>query len=190
MLTVHRTLYLFLPLLFSVAVSAVVHRFDLLPCLARPIDGGASWRARRIFGDGKTWRGLAVAVAGSIVAVALQKHALAAAASDIAVIDYAHANPVALGLAFGTGAIVGELPNSFVKRRLGIARGGTGTSRVQRVAFWVWDQVDSISVTWLFLLPWLRPTAPLVLVSIAATLVLHPLIAFVGWVAGARESPR
>jgi hypothetical protein len=190
MLILTRALYLFAPLLFSAVVSAVVHRYELFSTLARPIDGGAYFCGARVFGDGKTWRGLAIAVFGSIAMVLLQKHVLAGVAQSIALVDYADANPVAVGLAFGIGAVAGELPNSFVKRRLGIARGETAKRPSRRVVFWIWDQIDTVTLTWLFLLPWVSPTASLVFVTAGAALILHPLIAFVGWLLGARKSAR
>ncbi|MFB6219607.1 MAG: CDP-archaeol synthase, partial [Halobacteriaceae archaeon] len=32
----------------------------------RPIDGGRTWRGRRLLGDGKTWRGTAGGVAAGV----------------------------------------------------------------------------------------------------------------------------
>lgn len=185
-----QALYLFAPLLVSVALSAVVLRFELFSRLARPIDAGASLGGRRLLGDGKTWRGAAVAVIGSIATVLLQKHLIADRAGALAIVDYAGANPFLLGAAIGGGAILGELPNSFVKRRLGIGRGETASGRVLGVVFWIWDQIDLLTVAWPLVAFWVRPTALLVVTSFAATLVIHPLVALVGYVIGARRSAR
>jgi len=118
-------LYLFLPLLAAAALAGVAQHYDLLTTLKRPIDGGASFRGRRFFGDNKTWRGAACALAGCMATVALQKYLIGDLASTLAVIDYARANPFALGTAMGGGAMLGELPNSFAKRRLDIAPGNS-----------------------------------------------------------------
>lgn len=185
-----QALYLFAPLLFSAALSAVVHRYDLWPRLARPIDGGAELWGQRVFGDGKTWRGVVIAVVGSITTVLAQKYVIGDRAGALAVVDYAHASAISLGAALGAGAMLGELPNSFVKRRLGIRRGGTATHRGLRALFWVWDQIDLLSTCWPLLMIWVEPTAGLVATSFFLALALHPLIALVGYALGARRTPR
>lgn len=185
-----QALYLFCPLLVSVALAAVVHRVDLFRSWKVPIDGGRTLHGKRIFGESKTWRGVAVAVFGCVLTVAVQKHLLREVAGGLAVVDYARVNAVVFGLVMGAAAMAGELPNSFVKRRLGIAAGGTAGGRVQRGLFWVWDQVDLLTLTWPALLPWLLPTPGLVVASFAIALVLHPAVAWLGYVLGARKTAR
>ena len=55
-----QAVYLFAPLLASAALAGLVLRNDWLKALHRPIDGGRSWRGRRVLGAGKTWRGAAI----------------------------------------------------------------------------------------------------------------------------------
>ena len=59
--------WVFLPLLGAFVAHAPVLRFGLLSGLARPIDGGATVRGRRVFGDNKTWRGAIVMTSGVVV---------------------------------------------------------------------------------------------------------------------------
>lgn len=184
-----QVLYLFAPLLVSSALSGVVLRYDLVRWLKRPIDGGVTFRGRRLFGDSKTWRGVAVAIVGSIATVLVQKHVLGARAAALWLLDYAHVSPVSLGAAIGGGAMLGELPNSFVKRRLGIAPGST-TKGVLSVLFYVWDQIDLLLGSWPLLFAWVRPSALVLAASFALTLALHPLVSLVGYVIGARRSAR
>ncbi|HSO39401.1 MAG TPA: CDP-archaeol synthase [Labilithrix sp.] len=188
--TFAQALYLFSPLLVSAAMSAFVHRYNLFAALRKPIDGGRTLRGKRLFGESKTWRGVAIAVAGSIVTVALQKHLLVATAESLAVLDYTRVSPVLLGTAMGAAAMAGELPNSFLKRRLGIAPGTTADRPARQAAFWVWDQVDLLTLTWPALLPWVHPTLGLVAASFALALTLHPLVALVGFLVGARKTAR
>ncbi|HLF23267.1 MAG TPA: CDP-2,3-bis-(O-geranylgeranyl)-sn-glycerol synthase [Burkholderiales bacterium] len=87
-----------------------------------PVDLGRSWRGTRVFGDGKTWRGLLVGVAAGMgVAAALHF----AAPSTGGVLSDFGAGPAFLfvGLALGGGALFGDLVKSFFKRRSGRARG-------------------------------------------------------------------
>lgn len=185
-----QVLYLFAPLLVSAVLSAFVHRYDLLRVLAKPIDAGAMFRGQRVLGDGKTWRGVFVAVVGSVATVLLQKHVVGARAGALAIVDYANASAVLLGLAIGGGAMLGELPNSFVKRRLGIGRGETTSRPGLRVVFWTWDQVDLLTTAWPLLTFWIRPTALLVVTSAVLTLAIHPLVALIGYLVGARRTVR
>lgn len=186
--TAPQALYLFAPLLVSAALSALVLRFDLFRVLKRPIDGGRSWRGTRLFGDNKTWRGVFVAVVGSIATVFVQSW-IGASAGAAAVLRYDRLSPVVLGLAMGGGAMLGELPNSFVKRRLGVAP-GAAAGGAWRAVFYVWDQVDLLTTTWPLLLFWLRPRPALVLASFIVALGLHPLVTLIGFALGARRTAR
>lgn len=185
-----QALYLFMPLLVSVALSAGVHKYDLFRWLKLPIDGGISLGGKRLFGDSKTWRGVAIALVGCVCGVALQRYILVGVARGFAVVDYSRANVIALGMTMGGAAMAGELPNSFVKRRLDIEPGATARRPVPRAIFWTWDQVDLLVLTWPALLPWVRPTFDLVAASFAVALVLHPAIAWIGHLIGARKTAR
>lgn len=181
-----QALYLFSPLLAAAGLAGVVQRYDLWRCFKRPIDGGATLGGRRVFGDNKTWRGVVCAVAGCVAAVATQKYLVGAHAGGLSVIDYAKVNPFTLGASLGLGAIVGELPNSFVKRRLAIAPGG-GAPGILKPVFYLWDQVDVLTTTWPFLLFWVWPGWPLVLTSFVLTPAIHQFLSLAGYLIGARR---
>jgi CDP-2,3-bis-(O-geranylgeranyl)-sn-glycerol synthase len=185
-----RALYLFSPLLLSIALSAIVQRFDLVRALKVPIDGGATFRGKRLFGKSKTWRGVAVAVVGSVVMAALQKWALRTHFASVAVVDYGAIDPLLFGAVMGASAMAGELPNSFVKRQLGIEPGHSASTPVRRVVFWIWDQVDLLTLSWPSLTAWVAPSRDLVVASFALALVIHPSLAWFGYVIGARSSAR
>src|SRR5258706_15782204 len=104
MRAVAQVLYLYSPLLVTVLFTGLTLRFDLFPALKRPIDGGATFRGRRVFGATKTWRIVAVTVIGCVAVVAVQKYLGGARAGWLALGDYATANPPALGAAIGGGA--------------------------------------------------------------------------------------
>lgn len=157
--------------------------------LRRPIDFHARVRGHRLFGDSKTWRGVFVAVLGSIVAVALQRAIGHVVPAAIQIVDYAKVDPVSFGAAMGGGAMLGELPNSFVKRQVGIAPGATARGWKAAV-FYVWDQVDLLTGVWPAILLWVRPSGLLVAGSFAVALLVHPLVALVGYAIGARRSRR
>ena len=129
-MTALRALYLIAPAVTAGVVHAVVLKLGVLRPLARPLDGG-----RGVFGANKTWRGPVVMIVASSVVVALQRLGDVGA---LALVDYRDPRTLLLGPALGLGYSLAELPNSFVKRRLGIEPGAR-RSRAQYVA----DQGDS-----------------------------------------------
>ena len=181
-------LYFLSPLLVASVLSAIVLRFDLFPCVRRPIDGGHTYRGRRILGDGKTWRGVLVAIVGSVGGVALQK-CLLHVPVWLPLVDYRKIDALSFGAVMGASAMAGELPNSFVKRRLGIERGAVASGPLQAV-FYVWDQVDMVTTVWPAMSSWLRPRPVVVATSFAVAFLLHPLVSLIGYAVGARKSAR
>ena len=172
-------LWLAVPVIVSGLVHLAVLKLDLMPALRRmPIDGGVTFRGRRLFGDNKTWRGAVVTITTmTVTAWALAKiHACCFALPTL--VPFAETHPVAWGLLLGTGYILGELPNSFVKRQIGIGPGASGTGFTGRL-FWVVDQLDSLAGMLLLAWPVWHPPLSLVALLVAIMLVAHPLGAWV-----------
>lgn len=133
-------LYVIAPLVAAGVVHAVVIHRDLVPRLARPIDGGRMLYDRPIFGSTKTWRGVIVMIVATMAATGAQR--LLEHVDAIGHFAPLHASGWAiLGFSMALGYILGELPNSFVKRRLGIAPGAR--SRTASAIQYVIDQADS-----------------------------------------------
>lgn len=132
------------PVLVAGIGQVVVLKLGLFNRLATPLDRGAKWRGKPLLGPRKTWRGVVVMTAVSALVESAQ--AVAAGRSHrlraLSPFDYRRSNPLLLGFGLGLGYCLAELPNSIVKRRLGIAPAGT-TER------WAWaqyivDQSDSV----------------------------------------------
>ena len=130
--------------------SGVVHVIWLRHPLSKrfqiPLDRGRKFRGRRILGDNKTVRGLMAiipATGATFLGLALLRPGLppsfAEGLWELPVWSYA-----GLGLLAGIGFMAGELPNSFVKRQLGIAPGDAPTSLPLRLATGLFDRIDSI----------------------------------------------
>jgi hypothetical protein len=182
-------LYLYAPLLLSAAISGLVMRQDWLAFARRPIDAGRSLHGKRLFGDSKTWRGVLVAVVGCIVGATIQKYAIGDHARSFARLDYTRLDVLLFGATMGVTAMLGELPNSFVKRRLNIAPGHTTQGWLAAV-FYVWDQVDLLMFSLPALACWARIDAELIASAFAVTLILHPTVSLIGYVIGARRTAR
>jgi hypothetical protein len=170
--------WLFLPVLGAAALHAPVLRFDLLRPLKRPIDGGRTWRGRRLLGDNKTWRGALMMSSGPLVAtVALCRMDWYRRRLPV------EANPVALGAILGVSIVAGELPNSFLKRRLDIA---PGTQRNALLS--VFDQADFVLTAALLLRPVYRMSARETADVFAIVAAAHVPINIIGHVLGVRTS--
>jgi CDP-2,3-bis-(O-geranylgeranyl)-sn-glycerol synthase len=170
--------WLFLPVLGAPALHAPVLRFDLLRGLKRPIDGGATWRGRRILGDNKTWRGALVMTSGPVVAaLGLQRFDWYRRRLPV------DANPVLLGALLGVSAVAGELPNSFLKRRLGVAPGAQ-----RNAALTIFDQADFVLTAAVLLRPVYRMSARETAEVFAIVAAAHVPINLIGHVLGVRSS--
>lgn len=170
---------MFLPALGAVLAHAPVLRWDLIPALRRPI-------SRRLFGENKTWRGAVVMTSGTVAAT-LALYRLPSYRRRLPQ-PVADANPVVLGTLLGGACWLGELPNSFLKRRLGIAPGERRRSPVG-VAISIFDQADWVPVAWLFLVPIWRLRAREVAGVSVVVVAVHVPINLVGYALGARTAP-
>lgn len=180
-------LWLAAPVLLCGLLHLAVLKHDWLPALRRaPLDFGLTWRGHRLFGANKTWRGAVVMIGGCAVAAllvdALDEHWLHCPEA----IPYAAQHPARWGALLGLGYILGELPNSFLKRQFDIAPGAAGSGVIGRV-FWFVDQLDSLAGILLCVLPVWQPTLAIVATGIFAMLVLHPLSAWVMVLAGLKD---
>jgi hypothetical protein len=177
--------WLFLPLLGSFLAHAPVLRFDWLRGLKQPVDGGARLRGRRVLGDNKTWRGLLVMAAGVLGAALLLSRWPWYWAKLPA--DIRGAGPAVFGLLLGVGAVLAELPGSFVKRQLDIPPGAQRRSALG-ILVSLWDQGDFVPGVWLALAPvWVMPVRQ-VAFSFVVVSALHLLISVVGYAIGARRT--
>ncbi len=122
-------------MLFPLVVSGVLHmvvvKLDALSYLKIPVHVTS-------FGANKTWRGFIVMPAFTVAGAFGATHWARALAPEL----FAEHSFILLGLALGLAYALAELPNSFIKRRLGIQPG-------EPSARWPWlfavmDQADSV----------------------------------------------
>jgi CDP-diglyceride synthetase len=179
-------LWVFVPVLGAPILHAPVLTFDLLKGLKQPLDFGATISGKRVFGDNKTWRGAIVMLVGVVSAAALLSlwpwywHKLPDEIQD--------AGPWLYGFLLGLGVVVGELPNSFLKRRIGIAP-GTRRRNLGGALLSLYDQADFVLAIWVLLLPiWTMSVGEAAIAFVVVTAV-HMAINVVGYAVGARTAP-
>jgi len=108
----------------------------------RPLDGGRTVRGRRIFGDNKTVRGFMVIVPAT--SIAMVGFGMAAQRANLSIWPLSVPGLLLLGGASAIGLMVGELPNSFLKRQLDVDPGHPPKHRVGRVISALADRLDSV----------------------------------------------
>jgi len=168
-----RVAWMVTPVLVAGLGQVLVLKTGLLPGLAIPLDRGVHWRGKPLLGPRKTWRG--VIVMTTLSALVATTQAAAARRSRrlraFSPFDYDRTNAGLLGVALGLGYCLAELPNSFVKRRLGIDPAG----RANRLAWLQYqvDQSDSVAGCLVALRLFYRPTPLETGTAFAAGLLLH-----------------
>lgn len=178
-------LLLFVPLLGSFLLHAPVLRFDLLRPLKVPLDLGLKWRNRRLLGNNKTFRGALVMFLGTLL--------MTCCLSEFAPfwkhlpLSIQEAGPGIYGSLLGLGMVIGELPNSFIKRRLDIEPGSQRRSPVG-ILISLFDQADFVPAIYITLWPIFRiPLGQLGLIFIVVA-GIHLLINLIGYAIGARTN--
>ena len=141
----HCTLFFFLAFLLAGIVQTVWLRSKAARRFAVAIDAGFTFRSRRIFGANKTWRGFVVMVPAAGLSFVLMHRLLQpldTTGQSLWPLSLVHL--FLRGCWAGCGFMLGELPNSFVKRQCDIAPGAPAHHPVaQRICFLV-DQADSV----------------------------------------------
>lgn len=119
--------------------SHLSSRFD------QPLDCGLNWRGRRVFGRNKMLRGLMLMPLASSAAFALLAAAISAhsAMAEVGLWPLSVTGYAALGFACGLAFMLGELPNSFLKRQLDVPPGGSPQQRWLRLVCGLLDRLDS-----------------------------------------------
>lgn len=110
---------------------------------SRPLDGGRTLRGRRLFGENKTVRGFVVMVPATAAAFAFLAAVWPAGATGpwpLTFTQYA-----LLGTWAGLGFMMGELPNSFLKRQLDVAPGAPARGPFFGPLLAVVDRCDSVA---------------------------------------------
>jgi len=153
-------------LVFAIALAGIGHvlwlRIPLSQRLSQPIDAGLSWRGRRLFGENKMLRGFivmpfATALSFGVLASLHDEMPtwLAAGLWNRGLSEY-----VLLGFGCGLAFMLAELPNSFIKRQLGVPPGAKASTPVLRWVLSVTDRLDS-ELGVLVLVSLLLPIQPL-----------------------------
>lgn len=152
---------------------------NMAPVFARvlglPFDKAVSVR---FFGENKTWRGFVSGYFFALFILYMQKLIFiqqSSLAAEISVLDYGNISIWLFAVAFGIGAITGDLVKSFFKRGIGKNPGDP---------WFPFDQLDFVLGSILFLYPLYKMDFRLILVIIVITPILHFLTNIAGYFLG------
>lgn len=142
----HCALFLILALMLAGVPHSLWMKNRLSQALAVPLDGGRMFRGRPILGENKTLRGFVVMIPAAALAFAALAVviSLPQGAPPATLWQLTPAGYTALGALAGFGFMAGELPNSFVKRQLGVLPGQAPASDLTRTICFIVDHIDSI----------------------------------------------
>ncbi|HXH31161.1 MAG TPA: CDP-archaeol synthase [Bacteriovoracaceae bacterium] len=169
-------------LVFPMIISGIGHmlivKFDFFSSLKVPVN-------QKLFGANKTWRGIVVMPVLTILSmwILFSLH-------ELRVIDAGpllNVHPVVSGFLLGLAYVLGELPNSFIKRRLGVAPGML--PQRNRFFFFILDHSDSalgciVVYRLLFGFSWFSLLWMLIL-----GIVIHTVINLILYAAKIRKNP-
>ncbi|MEM0015406.1 MAG: CDP-archaeol synthase [Zestosphaera sp.] len=169
-----RIVMMYLPAMVANAMPLITRRYIFRN--SRPIDFGRTFiDGRRVFGDNKSLEGFASGVvAGSLVGLAY---------------SYYFSAPVWLmyGIVSGLGAMCGDLLNSFVKRRLGLAPGQPFIP-LDQISFFLAAFI-AVKASRADLLVGRELGVVDFAVGLALAGLLHPLTNYLAYLLGVKESP-
>lgn len=185
---ISKLLFMGLPVFPTALVQGLCIKYNWLHFLNKPLDFGAHFRGKRIFGDNKTWRGVALYVSCCTLGGMAQGwlHAGGFVPEWLPLFDY-RSKGFLVGLLIGLGMSLGELPNSFFKRQMDVPP-GLKAGGALGVFFLVFDQIDMTLGIWVMLAVLKRPSLEIFLLSLALTFVAHIGVSAAGYMMKMRKT--
>ena len=135
-------MFLIAAFIFAGVLQTAWFALPLSRRFAVPLDGGARVRGRPVFGPHKTLRGFVVMVPAAALTFLLLALAIGSPAA-VGLWPLTPGGYARLGALAGFGFMAGELPNSFVKRQLGVLPGLSAERRWSALAHFAIDRLDS-----------------------------------------------
>lgn len=166
----------------AIMIPVLVPHLPGLRYWQNPIDGGRSWRGKRLLGDNKTWRGLVIGTAAGTVWACVQLILFIHSdfIQNFSYLDYTHESVIWLGFTISLGALLGDAVGSFLKRQRGIAPGSV---------WFPYDQWDFVFGGLLLSLLAVRLPLRYYLIIPVVWLGVHMLFGFLGYLTRLQDHP-
>jgi CDP-2,3-bis-(O-geranylgeranyl)-sn-glycerol synthase len=176
-------LWFFIPAGVANSAPVFANKVPLLKKLGMPIDGGRTFRGKRIFGNHKTFRGFLVGVIAAVAVSGLQMILYSNfdwAKTVSRNIDYSDPIILLVGALLGFGALAGDAFESFVKRQLSIESGKS---------WFPFDQIDYIIGALIFSAPLITLNTNEYITIFVVWFLIHPVATLIGWMLKLKDSP-
>ncbi len=137
--------FIVLPLLIAGLIFIFFLKYKYLQIFNKPIDMHMNFYGKRLFGDNKTFRGFFIMPIATVLAVMVISllFKIFDVDEETILFDYNFSGSYK-ALIYGAAYVCGELPNSFVKRRLNINPGERADQKHMRIFFDIMDKIDSL----------------------------------------------
>ncbi|MDD4358383.1 MAG: CDP-archaeol synthase [Candidatus Pacebacteria bacterium] len=172
--TIIATIFFFLPAYIANAIPPLLHKMNILPKLAIPIDNNKTFRGEPLFGTHKTWRGaIGIFIIGILLSplfFEINKHV-----ELYEVISFSYFNPYLFGALLSLGIIIGDLSFAFVKRQIKLKPGAP---------FIPFDQTNYVFGTFVVLEPFINLGLGIWLIIFIQTFIIHSVFNRIGYVLG------
>ena len=181
--TILFALWFFAPAGAANGSPVFANKVPILKKFGMPVDGGKTFRGKRIFGDHKTVRGVVVGTVTGLVIAGLQMFLydnFSWVDGISGSVDYGNPKILLMGAMMGFGALAGDAIKSFFKRQFSVPSGKS---------WFPFDQIDYIVGGILFSLPFvILPLTTYAVITIIWFLI-HPVATLVGWLLKLKDSP-
>ena len=176
-----RALLFFVPAAAANASPVFANKIPGLNRWTTPIDLGKTYRGRRILGDNKTWRGLlSGTVIGALTAILIYVLDPSLLSHFVGVTFTPLIDTAILGAALGFGALIGDVVESFFKRRRKVPAGNS---------WFPFDQIDYILGGLLFIWPLTWITFGQAISICIAFFGLHIIGSYIGYLLKLKDKP-
>lgn len=170
LLTLSQAFTLLLPITFAGLCLIICMRKGWLEKLDVPLDGGLKLGGQPLIGKSKSFRSLIIYLLVATL-VTLLLHSSAQVSDLVAPVFLT--NPFVLGPAITLSYLLGEIVNSFIKRRIGIATSGEASSQLGSRVQAIFDNVDGIIASGLLFIFSYQVPAEILVTSFVLAVVIH-----------------
>ncbi|MBA4336768.1 hypothetical protein C0416_03265 [bacterium] len=179
LLIVVQALYFMLPAYVSNASPIIAARLNVFKSLAFPIDRNKKLNGESLFGESKTSRGFFVGISSAVIMAVIQHFIYIGTTNhSIYLTDYSLFNSILIGFLLGTGALIGDLLESFIKRRIGKKSGQSWP---------IADQIDYPLGALLFVSIIFIPSASHIIIIIILSMMLSALANLLAYLLGIKK---
>ncbi len=167
--------WFFLPAGIANMTPPLTNKIPWLKQWNAPLDLGGTFRGKRLLGNNKTWRGLWSGTVAASVTCFVQVNIVTRGNLTLSTAIIS----LIAGSILGFGALMGDVVESFFKRRVGIKSGKS---------WFPFDQLDYIVGGLILIYPFVRLPLVMVLWIVVIYFGLHLLVSYIGYQLGFKDT--